>query len=468
MKKSGKNVKNDSSEDASNDTPVKNSKSNKKDKKKDEDSMDDIPVKNSKTIKKDKKKDRDEDSMDEIPVKESKTTNKNKKKETSDDESEEIPVKESKTKSNYSSNSSSKKPPPVLKYNQLIFPNIEVSALNKTFNQPIAYINYNNDKIGDKTKILVQCEKLKLMNHGIPQLTKKGETGFYNRDSDREFIKIPLDEQPSAIALRAHLEKADDYFGSEKIRKQLFGKHAKDYEYQPCIKTPVRNNNNNDSSEDSDNPKKKSKKSKDDPERPIVDYVKMKFHMESRGDGDDKKSINKTKLVRVIGKTREVIKASSIKEIADHIRWKSEIKFIFYYNKVWANKSKAPGAQFIPYGVGFKIMAIEFTPGSDLSSIEPDNIEFLSEDDNEKNAKLDDSDEMEKPKIKKVFNDDGDETKNKKKTTKEDESKKDKKNSKEDESKKDKSKKKAKMDSSDSEGEIEVKPVKGKSSFKSK
>lgn len=275
----------------------------------------------------------------------------------------------------------------VYRYNDIKFSNVEVSELNMGGKQPLAYINYKDSKT--EGKILMQSGKIVLSTHGIPALNKDGEDGFYPTDESREFIKIPLDDQPGAKELRKHLEKADEYFGSNEMRTKLFGKRAKDYEYQSLIKTPQRKPVDDD---DDDEPKSK-KKGKNTEQKPPVDYVKMKFNIIIEGDGKNKTRINKTKLKRVGSK--EPIEATTITEIAREIGWNSEIKFIFYYSKIWANKTKAQGASVIPYGVGFKLMAIEYTPSAKKGSVNVDELDFLSEDEDNNNAeaKLDDEED---------------------------------------------------------------------------
>ncbi|XWV26520.1 hypothetical protein QJ857_gp0547 [Tupanvirus soda lake] len=270
---------------------------------------------------------------------------------------------------------------PVYRYKDVDFSNAEVSELNREGRQPLAYINYNDPVRNAQTKILVQTGKFKLTSHGIPQLDKEGtEDGYYPDDSKREFIKIPLDpDQPACVELRKHIQAADEWAGSEELKKKLFGKRAKEYQYQPSIKTPKKQTNDDD--DDDDEPKKgkgKGKDSKPKKEYPIIDYVKMKFNVVSQGKG----RVNMTKLKKVDGKTKTVIKADTITEIANEVKFLSDIRLVFYYNKIWANKTAAQGAQFIAYGLGFKVMAIEYTPSPNkgLNSAE---IDFLSEEEDE-------------------------------------------------------------------------------------
>jgi hypothetical protein len=263
---------------------------------------------------------------------------------------------------------------PVYRYKDIDFDNAEVSELNKEGRQPLAYINYNDPIRNASTKILVQTGKIKITSHGIPQLDDEGVVdGYYPDDSKREFIKIPLDDQPACIELRKHIEAADEWAGSAAIKKKLFGKRADEYQFQPSIKTPKKSVN------DDDKPKtKKAKGTTEKKEYPIIDYVKMKFNVISQG----KIRVNKTKLKKVEGKTKTTINAVSIAEIANEVRFLSENRFVFYYNKIWANKSAAQGATKIVYGLGFKVMAIEYTPSVN-KSLNPADIDFLSSEEEE-------------------------------------------------------------------------------------
>ena len=328
---------------------------------------------------------------------------------TSESSEEDTPTK-TPTKTSYSSGQSQTS---VYRYGDIKFSNVDVSPLAKVGKQEMSYINYHDSKKNADTKILVQSDKIKLTTHGIPSLDKEGsKTDFYSDDSKREFIKIPLDDQPGAKALRAHLEEADSFFGSTELRKQLFGQKAKDHVYQSCIRTPQRKDDDKNSDDDEGSEDDKSKKNKkggkgkkvDDKEKkPVVDYVKMKFNMVPTGDGKNKVFTNKTKLKKIVGGGKEIIIANTITDIANEIRWNSEIKFIFYYTKVWVG-NPGIGTKTRPYGVGFKIMAIEYTP-SIGKGLNADEIDFLSEEDEENDTKVTTKDKPSK-KVQKLDDDD--------------------------------------------------------------
>ncbi|AGC01838.1 hypothetical protein H012_gp625 [Acanthamoeba polyphaga moumouvirus] len=288
------------------------------------------------------------------------------------------------SKSSSPTSSDNKKPPvPIYRYKNVNFNNVLVSELErKPKAQPLCYLNYKDEKHGD-TKLLVQSDKLKITDHGIPGIHEQ----YYPDDSKREFIKVPLDNgQDACRKLRKHFEEADQFFGSNKLRKKIFGNNADQYQYQPIIRTPQEQNND-------------EKKNKSGEDKPKHDFVKLKFNMAGSGES----RVNRTKLFQIKSeKEKEPINADTITEVANHIRFQSEIKFIFYYVKIWANSSKTQGLNKYLYGVGLKVMAIEFVPNKG-KGIDIDNLEFDESDDDDENednvspkkskSKLDDDDD---------------------------------------------------------------------------
>jgi len=208
----------------------------------------------------------------------------------------------------------------VYKYSEIKFSNAEVSELNKSGTQHMAYINYNDSKLSTRNKILIQSGHIELTSHGIPPLDKKDAVKKYYPDNkSREFIKIPLDpKQPTCDELRKHLEAADKWAGTEEMRRKLFGSKWKKYVYSPSIKVPKSGDDDDDGGEDEeDESKKKKKKSKDKDESkprvrigkdgkeyPIMDYVKMKFNIIPVKKDDKEDRIIKTKIKKVLDKKK--------------------------------------------------------------------------------------------------------------------------------------------------------------------
>ena len=264
----------------------------------------------------------------------------------------------------------------IFKPKEVKISNIDVSDLKEEgATQPLAYINYKDDKRNIDTKLLVQTGMIKLTGHGIPQLHEQ----FYPTDDKREFIKIPLDpEQEACNELRDMLEKVDQHFGSNEMKERLFGpKKAKKYEYQPCIRTQT---NNDDDEDDEKSKTKKDKKSK--PTYPRYDFVKMKFSVINEND----KRVIKTKMTKIEGKNKTKFIPQSIKDIANEITFKSNIRLIFYFNKVWANTTSSPGSKVILYGLGFKVIAMEYQSNVG-KGIDPSSIDFRSDDEEPTNVK---------------------------------------------------------------------------------
>lgn len=377
------------------------------------------------------------------------------------------------SKSTTSSDNASEKVAPVYRYKEIDFSSAAVSELNKDGMQPLAYINYNDPVRKAETKLLVQSGKIKLVAHGIPGLHDE----YVKDDSAREFIKIPLDPQQAAcVELRKFLEAVDEWAGSAEMRKTLFKGRADKYQYQSAIKTPKPA----DDDDDDDDNKKKSKKGKSDKKYPIYDFVKMKFNMDIQGKG----RTNKTKLKRKEGTTSKVIKADTITEIANQIKFQSEIRFVFYMVKIWANKTAASGAVYIPYGVGFKLMAVEFTPGQN-KGIDVNSVDLLSDEDEDeaevkkpakkssKKTNSDDEEEVKKSSSKKSpkvddSDDDQSNDESKSRNDSDDDAKPNSDNESDDDSKKKSKGKKSKKSSNDSDDDITITKSSKKDKKKSK
>lgn len=217
------------------------------------------------------------------------------------------------------------------------FDKVNVSDLNKDYNQPLAFINYYN------TPLTIATGPIKITSHGIPRLDgQDSKIGYFPDDNHREFIKLALDpNQPACVALRNHLEMADQYYGLEIVRKKLFGKLAGKYEYQASVRKPYYDNDDDDNS-------LKSKVGK----RPVkMDYCKIKFNVIPCKDGQ---RINKT----IININGQAILAQTITDIAQYVKFGSTIRCKIQHVKVWANKSAAPGYNKIMYGLGLKMLEI--------------------------------------------------------------------------------------------------------------
>ncbi|CAH6420954.1 Hypothetical protein MVR_LOCUS216 [uncultured virus] len=247
----------------------------------------------------------------------------------------------SKTPSSENSPSGAGSTSAVLRYKDIKFTNVEASDMNRE-KQPLSYIKHNG------ARLLVQADWINLEYHGIPLLANDEHPDRYHKDdSTRGFIKIPLDpKQKACRELRAHLEAADKWAQSSTLKKKLFGDKAKDHNYMSLIKTPE--------------PIEESKK-KPGKDYPIIDYVKMRFHTEFPS------GVMATRLNRVDkDKKRTPITVETVTDIANDVGYKSNIKFVFYYPKIWADKTKQNGANFYRYSLSLKVMVIDFEPNEKM------------------------------------------------------------------------------------------------------
>jgi hypothetical protein len=209
--------------------------------------------------------------------------------------------------------------PPVYKYNEINIENVKISELNKEALQPLAFISYDDKTRNINTKLLIQTDNILLTSYGV----------FYNEYNREEVIKIPLDpKQQSCIDLKQHLSTMDEFFDKYTTRKKIFGKMADKYKYEPCVRKGA-----------------------------VMDYCKMKFNIiPFQGN----KRVNKTQFKEINGDTENPVLVTTMQDISKIIQRGHSIKFNFYYCKIWANKTPVVGQNKMMYGVGFKILAMNF------------------------------------------------------------------------------------------------------------
>jgi len=98
------------------------------------------------------------------------------------------------------------------------------------------YITYNDVDLQAQTSLKIQTGKITMVGFsGIPKLSKD-ETGFVKSDKDREYIKIPFDdEQEAAKELEKLCKSIDEYMQSKDVKDKITdGKKA---EYVPLYKS---------------------------------------------------------------------------------------------------------------------------------------------------------------------------------------------------------------------------------------
>lgn len=229
---------------------------------------------------------------------------------------------------------------------RLGFTDLEDNTRSK--GQKIAYPRYDHHSNGSDSPLFIQFPWVDLKSYGIPRL---GE--YYSDDSQRAFVKIPLDQSIPEIKNFSELLKSiDEKLGSEEFKEKMFGSKASKYEYQPIFRLPQ---------EDDETPKDPNKKDYG-PRQP---YMKLKI--DTTFPDNKVKSIVFTSVPGAGGKrTRTKVEGiSTIDDISSHICFMSKIRPIGRPVKLWA---QAPNKKDPTYGLTFKMAKVEVEPPSKSNS----------------------------------------------------------------------------------------------------
>lgn len=236
--------------------------------------------------------------------------------------------------------------------------------------QFISYPRYTDEKYGENSFVF-QTDWMKITQYGLPSL---GE--YYKTDSERNFLKVPLDpNQDGCNSLENMLTQVDEY--TEENKKNILGKFAKLYTYQPIVREPASLDDLiTDDDEDED-----KKKPKDNKVR--FKYCKMKLDT-TYPDGEIKTNL----YVRDSETDKPTYTpVSNATQLSEYVNWGSEVRMIVMVNKLWAAKNKDKSGTR-SYGTAMKILQLEVKPRQSTGSIRNQFSRYAFDDDNE-----DDSDE---------------------------------------------------------------------------
>ena len=115
---------------------------------------------------------------------------------------------------------------------RLGFTDLEENTRSK--GQKIAYPRYDHQSNGSDSPLFIQFPWVNLNSYGIPRI---GE--YYSDDSQRAFVKIPLDQSiPEIKQFSELLQAIDEKIGSDEFKEKMFGAKASKYEYQPIYRLP--------------------------------------------------------------------------------------------------------------------------------------------------------------------------------------------------------------------------------------
>lgn len=205
--------------------------------------------------------------------------------------------------------------------------------------QKIAYVRY-----GDKQPFL-QTPEIQLETYGIP---RAGE--YYKDDSQRSFIKVPLNEEFSSDVktFKQKLVELDQIMDSDGMREKIFGskKSAKGWEYQPLVReSMVQTIEDSDSDSDGEDAKSSTAQF-----RPPYFKAKLKTNYESGN--------VETVVYKKENSDRSKVKVTTLTELESLVTYRSTIRLVVMPNKLWAAKNM----QGKKYGITLKITHLEVEP----------------------------------------------------------------------------------------------------------
>ena len=130
-------------------------------------------------------------------------------------------------------------------------------------NQKIAYPKYDHPTLGADQSLIIQFPFVKIYSYGVPTLGQ-----YFKDDSERSFVKLPLDPSVDESAKLINMLKSiDAHFASEEFASKLLGKKWNKYSYVPIYReAPI-------VEEDDEDVKKK----KDVVQKPKLPHIKLKI-----------------------------------------------------------------------------------------------------------------------------------------------------------------------------------------------
>jgi hypothetical protein len=235
------------------------------------------------------------------------------------------------------------------------FTEVNISRLNftefeenqRSKGQKISYPRYTHPENGSEVPLFIQFPWIDMKSYGVPKI---GE--YYSDDSQRSFVKLPLDQSiPEIKQLSDILYQIDEKIGSDEFKRKMFGAKASKYQYQPIVRFPL---------EEDEDTKKDAKKDYG-PKHP---YMKLKIDT-SYPDNQVKTIIFNSVLKDGKRVRTKVDGVKSIDDFATHICWMSRIHPVVRPVKLWA---QAPNKKDPTYGLTFKIAKTEVESPSKINS----------------------------------------------------------------------------------------------------
>ena len=169
---------------------------------------------------------------------------------------------------------------------------------------------------------IIQLPWVELSMYGIPS-----KSDFFKEDSQRYFIKLPLDNSSKCQEIKNFFESIDIKFSNSSMRKKLLGDKSK-HTYQALVRTPVTEENKPDK----------------------LPYIKLKLQSLYPSNELTTGII----IQECTGGEIKPVDASTIDEVLKYVPFRSKVKCFVTPSKLWYNNSCGESS----YGITFKVIKI--------------------------------------------------------------------------------------------------------------
>jgi len=264
----------------------------------------------------------------------------------------------------------------VVKFDQLdirkiIFEQLKDSTV--VTSQKIGYIKYKTDD-EEEASLKVQSPTIDFETYGIPR-----DGPYYPDDKSRSFFKFPFChdrklnpaiDYDKIEMFYQKLVEIDEHCNSDEFRKMMFGeKQYNKYQYVPLVRMQE---------VDDDDELKRDKNGEPYYSPP---YTKIKFFTDSDSE-DSKYPKYPVKLFERVNGSRNQIMFSSFDDFVKQIKYRSKLRFIISFGKLYAMKN-ANGGEKKKYGITLKATHIEIERSNMVASTKQNIDAFVDSDTDE-------------------------------------------------------------------------------------
>jgi hypothetical protein len=215
---------------------------------------------------------------------------------------------------------------------------------NEKTQQKMAFPKYDHPTLGADQSLIIQFPFVKISSYGVPTLGQ-----YFKDDSERSFVKLPLDPMiEDSQKLINMLKEMDAHFESKEFCSKLLGKKWEKYKYVPIYREAPPT----DDDDEEDNKKKK------DAQKPKLPHIKLKI---STDYNTNEVNTILFKSEMIDGKrTRSAIDSvKTIEDFRNHVGYLSNFRPIVRLVKFWCQ----PVSKKDPmWGATFKIIKGEVEP----------------------------------------------------------------------------------------------------------